>query len=83
MKQTKERRGLRVANRYLEVVQNSELLIADRIKVIESELKNMNFYPLSEAAKLYGITYNGMKKRIKENREMYISVGDSIFVSVS
>ncbi len=64
-----------IANRYLEVVQNGELILGDRIKVIQSEFNKMNFKPMAEAAKQLGISYNGMKKRISEGREMFIRVG--------
>jgi len=72
------RSGL-IADRYLEVIRNKELVIADRLKVIESEFKELNLVTISEAAKRAGISYNGMKKR---GREMFIRVGSQVFVSV-
>lgn len=74
------RSGL-IADRYIEVVENRELIIADRLRVLEHEFKELNLVPLAEAARRAGISYNGMKKRVSEGREMSIDIGAQTFVS--
>jgi len=81
MTQHENTRGLRIAKRYLQVVQNGELTMSDRLMVLEHEFKEMNLVPLSEAARSAGISYNGMKKRVNEGREMSITIGSETFVS--
>lgn len=81
MSETKKPRGERIADRYLEVVNNHELTISDRLKVLNHEFKELNLMSVSEAARFYGISYPAMKKRINSGSEMYITVNGNIFVS--
>ena len=75
-------RSEKIKQRYIECSKNNELLLSDECEILQYLFNKLNFVSLAEAAKKKNISYNGMKKRIKEGKEMNIKVGNLIFVNI-
>lgn len=63
-------------------VQNGEIFMRDNLEVLQSEFNRMNLIPVADAAKKAKLTYNGMKNRVKDGKEMSLVIGSQVFVSV-
>lgn len=68
--------------RIKEVVQNGELVMSDEIELFQWWCKRFNLYTPAEAARHYGISFNGMKKRIASGKEMVVELKGQNFISV-
>lgn len=75
-------RSEKIKQRFIECSDKGELFLSDECEILQHLFNKLHFVPLAEAAKLEGISYNGMKKKAQEGRVMSLKVGRDVFVSV-
>ena len=80
-------------NNYLEIseirkqsiinkIENNQLTMSDELDILHQLWSRFNFQTVSESAKIHGKTYNGMRKRIDEGKEICETFSGVKFVSV-
>lgn len=67
----------------LRLVQNSELMICHELEILEVLAKKFNIMNLTDAAKFNGKTYNGMKKRVAQSKEVTVNLNGNQMISVN
>ena len=70
-----------IRDRLIECSNNNEIEQGDELRIIEHLFNKLNLLSIQEAADVAEISYNGMKKRIEDGKEMSIKIGKLTLVS--
>jgi len=70
-------------NNILRIVQNSELFECHEIEILQALAEKFNIMNLADAAKFSNKTYNGIKKRINQSKEVTVNLNGYQFISVN
>ena len=75
------KRSRLITERLIECSQNGELDQGDELRIVGYLFNRLQLLPIADAAKRAGISYNGMKQRLEQGKEMWLQVGSYKFVS--
>lgn len=67
----------------IRLVQNSELMMCHEIEILQVLAKKFNIMNLADAAKSSNKTYNGMKKRVDQHKEVTIELNGNQLISLT
>jgi len=76
----KQARSGKIRKRLIECCKNGELFMHDELHIFAYFLERYPLKTISEAAKVEGISYNGMKQRVKAEKEMVVKSGSQTFI---
>ncbi|NRA48933.1 MAG: hypothetical protein HRU12_07350 [Phaeodactylibacter sp.] len=71
-----------IKNRLLQCCEKGELFTYDLVEILNRLGKDLNLCSNSEAARLRGITPQGMKKRVDDKKEMVVELNGIKLISV-
>ena len=71
-----------IKDRLFECLQNCELNYSDEIEIVQHIAQRLNLTTKAKAAKEKGISFNGMKLRIKNGKEMTVKLNGAELVCV-
>ena len=69
-------------NRFLKCCKNGEIFTHDLVEILNHLGKDLNLCSNSEAARIRGISPQGMKKRVDDKKEMIVELNGIKLISV-
>lgn len=70
----KPHRSTLIADKYIECSKNGEIFCSDELRVLKHLVKKLQLTTPSEYARLNGVAYNTVKRRIQNGDEMVVNL---------
>jgi hypothetical protein len=70
----------KIANRFIEIVNNNDLIFSHELKIIEVLFKKFELVTVQDYAQKTGKSYNGIQDMIKRSKLATIEISGKIFI---